>query len=65
MPHTLVELSSMSEEQLRALGNELKIKKYKDLDLMDLSFAILDEEAKIASKIPDTETPKKRRGRPR
>ncbi|MGM9741990.1 MAG: transcription termination factor Rho [Candidatus Cryptobacteroides sp.] len=65
MPHTLVELSSMSEEQLRALGNELKIKKYKDLDLMDLSFAILDEEAKIASRIPDPETPKKRRGRPR
>ncbi len=55
----------MNEEQLRSLGNELKIKKYKDLSLMDLAFAILDEEAKIASKIPDPEPQKKRRGRPR
>ena len=66
MPHTLKELTSMSEEQLRALGNELNIKKAKDMDLMDLGFAILDEEAKIASKIPDPEQPQKRkRGRPR
>ncbi|MGM9738682.1 MAG: transcription termination factor Rho [Candidatus Cryptobacteroides sp.] len=65
MPHTLVELSSMSEEQLRLLGKELKIKKYKDLDLLDLSYAILDVEAEIASKIPDQEPQKKRRGRPR
>ena len=35
---------------MRSLGNELKIKKYKDLSLMDLAFAILDEEAKIASR---------------
>ena len=55
----------MNEEQLRSLGNELKIKKYKDLSLMDLAFAILDEEAKIASKQPDPEPQKKRRGRPR
>ena len=55
----------MSEEQLRALGDELQIKKAKDMDLMDLSFAILDEEAKIASKIPDPEPPKRKRGRPR
>ena len=65
MPHTLVELNQMNEEQLRSLGNELKIKKYKDLSLMDLAFAILDEEAKIASKQPDPEPQKKRRGRPR
>ena len=45
----------MSEEQLRTLGNELNIKKAKDMDLMDLGFAILDEEAKIASKIPPNE----------
>ena len=55
----------MNEEQLRSLGNELKIKKYKDLSLMDLAFAILDEEAKIASRQPDPEPQKKRRGRPR
>ena len=65
MPHTLVELNQMNEEQLRSLGNELKIKKYKDLSLMDLAFAILDEEAKIASKQPDPEPQKKKRGRPR
>ena len=50
---------------MRSLGNELKIKKYKDLSLMDLAFAILDEEAKIASRQPDPEPQKKRRGRPR
>ena len=55
----------MNEEQLRSLGNELKIKKYKDLSLMDLAFAILDEEAKIASRQPYPEPQKKRRGRPR
>ncbi len=66
MPHTLKELTAMSEEQLRDLGVELNIKKAKDLDLMDLSFAILDEEAKIASKQPDPEPQiKKKRGRPR
>ncbi len=65
MPHTLKELESMTEEQIRALGNELKIKKSKDLDLMDLSLAILDEEAKIASKMPDPEPSKKRSRKPR
>ncbi len=65
MPHTLKELESMPEEQIRALGNELKIKKSKDLDLMDLSLAILDEEAKIASKMPDPEPSKKRSRKPR
>ncbi len=65
MPHTLKELESMPEEQIRALGNNLKIKKAKDLDLMDLSLAILDEEAKIASKIPDPEIPRKRGRKPK
>ena len=65
MPHTLFELNSMTDEQIRALAADLKIKKYKSLDRMDLGFAILDEEAKIASKVPDPETPARRRGRPR
>ena len=65
MPHTLIELNSMPEQQIRAIGNELKIKKANDMDLMDLSLAILDEEARIASKIPDPEPAKKKRGRPR
>ena len=65
MPHTLIELNSMPEQQIRAIGNELKIKKANDMDLMDLSLAILDEEARIASKIPDPEPAKRKRGRPR
>ena len=65
MPHTLIELNSMPEQQIRAIGNDLKIKKANDMDLMDLSLAILDEEARIASKIPDPEPAKKKRGRPR
>lgn len=65
MLHTLIELNSMSEPQIRAIGNELKIKKANDMDLMDLSLAILDEEARIASKMPDPEPSKKKRGRPR
>ena len=66
MTHTLDELQSMPEEQIRALGEELKIRKAKDKDLSTLRFDILDEEAKIASKIPDPEPQQKRkRGRPR
>lgn len=65
MTHTLLELTKMSQEQLRSLGEELHIKKAKDMDLSDLSMSILDEEAKIASKIPDPEPPKRKRGRPR
>ena len=65
MTHTLLELTKMSEEQLRALGEELHIKKANEMDLSDLSMSILDEEAKIASKIPDPEPPKRKRGRPR
>lgn len=65
MTHTLLELTKMSEEQLRSLGEELHIKKANEMDLSDLSMSILDEEAKIASKIPDPEPPKRKRGRPR
>ena len=66
MTHTLDELQSMPEEQIRTLGEELKIRKAKDKDLSTLRFDILDEEAKIASKIPDPEPQQKRkRGRPR
>lgn len=50
----------MPEQQIRTIGNELKIKKANDMDLMDLSLAILDEEARIASKIPDPEPAKKK-----
>ena len=61
MPHSLLELNAMSEEQLRALGESLNIKNAKKLDLQDLAFAILDEQARIESKKPVEE---KKRGRP-
>ena len=63
MPHSLLELNAMSEEQLRALGENLSIKNAKKLDLETLGFAILDEEARIESQKPIEEKPRKR-GRP-
>ena len=53
----------MSEEQLRALGEKLNIKNAKKLDMEELGFAILDEEAKIESKKP-IEDKSRKRGRP-
>jgi len=54
----------MSEAQLRALGESLKIKGAQKMALLDLGFAILDTQAAIESQKP--EEPKKRRpGRPR
>lgn len=49
MPHSLFQLNEMSDEQLRALAEELKIKNYKKLDRENLGYAILDEEARAAS----------------
>ena len=63
MPHSLLELNAMSEEQLRALGENLSIKNAKKLDMETLGFAILDEEARIESQKPIEEKPRKR-GRP-
>ena len=63
MPHSLLELNAMSEEQLRALGEKLNIKNAKKLSLEDLGFAILDEEARIESQKPIEEKSRKR-GRP-
>ncbi len=64
MPHSLLELNAMSEEQLRALGESLNIKNAKKLSMEELGFAILDEEAKIESKKPVEEKPRTKRGRP-
>ena len=63
MPHSLLELNAMSEEQLRALGEKLSIKNAKKLDMEELGFAILDEEARIESQKPIEEKSRKR-GRP-
>lgn len=67
MPHSLFQLNEMSDEQLRALAEELKIKNYKKLDRENLGYAILDEEARAASLKPvEKEKPERgRRGRPK
>ena len=64
MPHSLLELNAMSEEQLRSLAEKLNIKNYKKLDILNLGFAILDEEARLESIKPEPAAPKKR-GRPK
>ncbi len=64
MPHSLFELNSMSEEQLRTLADELGIKGTKKMDAESLGYAILDQEAVNTSKQQD-EPQKKKRGRPR
>ena len=64
MPHSLLELNAMSEEQLRALGEKLSIKNAKKLSMEDLGFAILDEEARIESQKPVEEKTRTKRGRP-
>ena len=63
MPHSLLELNAMSEQQLRALGEKLNIKNAKKLDMETLGYAILDEEARIESQKPVEEKPRKP-GRP-
>ena len=63
MPHSLFELNGMSEDQLRSLAEQLKIKNAKKMDLEPLGFAILDAEAVIESQKPVEEKTRKR-GRP-
>lgn len=63
MPHSLFELNSMNEEQLRNLAEELGIKGFKKMDKETLGYSILDQEAVISSKQPEPE--KKKRGRPK
>ena len=53
----------MSEENLRNLADELKIKNAKKMDLETLGYAILDAEAVIESQKPSEERSRKR-GRP-
>ena len=65
MPHTLSELNAMSEEQLRALAESLKIKGVKKMDRYSVGFAILDQEAVNESQKPEADKPRKKPGRPR
>ena len=54
----------MSEQQLREIAEKLEIKNYKKLDMLNLGFAILDEEARLESIKPEAK-PAKKRGRPK
>jgi len=67
MPHSLLELNGMSEEQLRTIAESLEIKGAKKMDRSALGFAILDTEAVIESQKPaaPVENKPKKRGRPR
>ncbi|MCI1786051.1 MAG: transcription termination factor Rho [Bacteroidales bacterium] len=65
MLHSLFELNKMSEEQLRSLAEGLKIKNSQKLDVENLSYAILDEEARAESLKPIPDKPARKRGRPR
>ena len=70
MRYTLAELNAMTEEQLRSLGESMNIKGAKKMDLMNLGFEILDEQARSASQKseaePEANTNKpKKRGRPK
>ena len=66
MPHSLFELNSMSEEQLRTLAESLEIKGAKKMDREALGYSILDKEAVIESQKPlSAENKPKKRGRPR
>ncbi|MBR6054449.1 MAG: transcription termination factor Rho [Bacteroidales bacterium] len=66
MPHSLFELNAMTEQQLRSLAEELKIKNFKKLDIEHLGYAILDEEASRESQKPSSEDkPRAKRGRPK
>lgn len=55
MRYTLAELNAMSEEQLRSLGESMNIKGAKKMDLMNLGFEILDEQARSASQKSEAE----------
>ena len=55
----------MSEEEIRNLAASLSIKNYKKMDLENLAYSILDEEARLESIKPVSSSEKPRRGRPR
>ena len=67
MPHSLLELNAMSEEQLRTTAESLDIKGWKKMDRAALGFAILDTEAVIESQKPAAapESKTRKRGRPK
>ena len=66
MPHSLLELNAMSEDQLRSIAESLNIKGAKKMDRATLGFSILDQEAVLESQKADAPKPAaKKRGRPK
>ena len=62
--HTIFDLKKMDMEALQTLASELKVKNFKKMEIDDLIYAILDEEAaQNAANAPDKPL-KKKRGRP-
>lgn len=64
MPYSLFELNQMSREQLESAAQEYSVKNAKKMTDENLSYAILDAQAKEESTKP-IERPKSKRGRPR
>ena len=65
MPHTFSELQAMSENDVRALAAKFEIKNAGKRPVEQLIPEILDLQAVIESKKPESERPAKKRGRPR
>ncbi len=63
--HKIFDLREMDIDQLRKLGDELKIKGFKRMEKDDLVYAILDEEAKQNSLKAPEKQDKPKRERPR
>ena len=64
MTHNLFELNGMNREQLESIAKDLGIKGTKKLDNENLSYQILDAEARAEAQKPAQSKPKTRRGRP-
>lgn len=67
MPHSLFELSNMTEDKLKEIASGLGIKVTKKMTAETLAYAILDQEALIQSKQPVQKPAPmaKKRGRPK
>ena len=62
--HKIFDLREMDIDQLRSLGEELKVKGFKKMEKDDLVYAILDEEAKQNALNAPEKPAKPKKGRP-
>ena len=49
--YNIDELNSMSDEALRAVAEQMGLKKFKTEEKMDLVYQILDKQAEVASRV--------------